>query len=343
MQDLKEDAFESLPTKSSILDLVDDYTLFCYYMEEDVVINKVILSPIREPGSDKADTLASFVIYQGRNGELRYYDYGKGGKGGDVFDFVGELFNIPILQNVLIKIDRDLELGLYYNNTAEQNPEQIAKRKFLEPKPRLVHDTVDIKDVISHKTFPIAGQEYWKQYWITLETLKEYNVTQVSTVITDRFNLSMKGLAFAYRIGEKFKIYQPGNTEHKFINNFPANYVEGYYQLYVRKPSKPVLFITKSLKDVMVLRELKQDAISPKAENILVPTNILEDLEKQYKHIILLFDDDPAGNKAIAKYKYRSIRVPLEEDVKDISDYIKKYGPTKTKQLLINLLSQNGT
>src|SRR6478735_11973827 len=95
------------PDKKAILDLVDDYTLFCYYLNDDVFVNQVILSPLRDPSKDQPDTLPSFVIYESRYNKLRFFDHGKGGKGGDIFDFVQELYGLNTFGEACIKICQD--------------------------------------------------------------------------------------------------------------------------------------------------------------------------------------------------------------------------------------------
>lgn len=327
----------------TILNLVDEYTLFCYYMEEDVLINQVILSPLRDPAKDKEDTAPSFVIYETTTGlfQLRFFDFGKGDKGGNIFDFVKELYGLKTIGEAVVKITKDFELGLF-SNTDTSN-----KKTFLESKPWSKKQRVQIKDVIPLSKFTSEGINYWKQYYITPEILEEYNVKQISSVVTDVGIISVKdSIAFSYRIGTKHKIYQPFNKELKFRNNYPSTYVEGYYQLVQRIQKSNILFITKSTKDIMVLRALGLDAVAPKAENILIPEFIQIELRKMYKHIVTLFDDDPAGQKGSSKYSYPRIWIPINShaigEVKDISDYIKVYGPEATKQLLFNLLT-NGS
>ena len=94
----------------------------------------------------------------------------------------------------------------------------------------------------------------------------------------------------------------------------------------------------------MVLRALGQDAIAPKAENILIPDFILTELSKHYKHIVMLLDADSAGVKGASKYPYPSIWLPIlkyneNNTLKDVADYVKVFGIDYTKTLLFNLLT----
>lgn len=328
------DLLESLiqrrfPSRSAIFELVDDYTLFCYYLEDVVGINQPIISPIRET---KEDTLPSFVIFPDKTtGELKFFDHGNG-ESGTVFDLIQRLFGYKTFEEICARISEDFGLGITEKGLVLVNP---TKQPFvkLERPPQ-----VGLKDVINHSSFSAKALQYWKDYYITPEILKEYNVNHCRSIILDNnIVAAVKGLAFSYRIGTKHKVYQPGDPDYKFRNNFPREYVEGYYQLMQREPS-PILFITKSLKDVMNYRVVNLDAIAPKAENQVIPAFILERLQQRYKYIFMVFDDDPAGRKGVTRYPFKPIWIPLEPGVKDTADYLKKYGPEKTKKLLKQLI-----
>lgn len=329
---LSSAAANYFPDKSGILDLVDDYTLFCYYLNDEVYINQVILSPLRDPDKDQPDSLPSFVIYESRYNKLKFYDHGKGGKGGDIFDFVQELYGLSSFKEACVKVCQDFGIGAY---TSESG---IARRAFL-PAGMKIKQKIEIKDVITFPEFTAEGLAYWQQYYITPAILKEYNVKQVRSLISSRTISTIPNLAFSYRIGTHFKIYQPYEPEYKFLNNYPSNYVEGLYQLSQRTSDNELLIITKSTKDVMVLRLLGFDAISPKGENILISAEILERLTAQFKKVIIFFDNDAAGMKGAAKYNFPKIWIDPATQIKDISDFIKAYGPQETYELMLHLLN----
>lgn len=320
------------PDRAEILNLVDDYTLFCYYLNEEVYVNQVILSPLRDPAKDQPDTQPSFVIYESRYNKLRYYDHGRGDKGGDIFDLVQELYGLTSYKQACIKICQDFGIGAYTTEVG------LARRQFLQPGVK-IKPKVEIKDVISFPAMTAEGEAYWKQYHLTPEILEEYNVKQVRSLISSRTISTIPNMAFSYRIGTYYKIYQPFEPDYKFLNNYPTNYVEGLYQLSQRKTADDLLIITKSTKDVMVLRLLGYDAIAPKGENILITKEILSSLEKRFKKIVLLFDNDAAGVKGAAKYSYPTIWMPGDSGAKDISDFIKIYGPQEAYELMLQLLN----
>jgi hypothetical protein len=329
MADLLENVFNQHPDKSSVLNLIDEYTLYCFYLDREVEINEITLSPIR---TKKVDEKPSFRIFYNRHGKLYWYDHGLGGKGGDIFDLVKILHSLDSFQDAILKINQDFELGM--------------KGKFVAGKPLetlkpVARDPANI-DAICHPDFSTEALQYWKAYNISREILAEYNVKHVRYILLDGLFKPADPLCFSYRIGQYLKIYQPYNKDHKFLNNYPSAYVEGLLQLTLRKDRKNnLLVITKSTKDVMCLRSIGIEAISPKAENTPIPRFLLEKLETEYKHIITFFDPDDAGERARARYPYLGLCLTPEPEVKDIADYMKKYGPEQTKLHLFQLICQH--
>lgn len=332
MADLLDDLInKAFPSRSSIFNLVDDYTLFCHYLGHEVVINQPMLSPLRV---SKADTLPSFAVFPGRNGELRYHDHGTG-EGGSVLDFIQTLYGYKTLEEVYARVSEDFGLDVAAG-TADP-----AKQIYLKPGD---YSRIGIKDVIPFDEFTVEGANYWHEYHLNAGILQEYNVDQVKWIILDNGKMIRPlKLAFSYRIGNKLKIYQPHELEMKFRNNYPRNYVEGYYQLVQRikkNQQSKILFITKSTKDVMCFRRMGLDAIAAKAENMVIPDFILDYLKTIYPFIFVVFDDDPAGRKGITRYPFPALWIPLEDAVKDTADYVKKYGPEKGKELIKQLVIQ---
>src|SRR5690606_21303742 len=100
------------------------------------------------------------------------------------------------------------------------------------------------------------------------------------------------------------------------------------------------LFITSSLKDVMVLNVLGEWAIAPHGEGILIPDKIIDYLFATWEEIIIFYDNDEAGvNYAKAHsnyYNIKSISIPYKE-YKDPSDFVQDYGIERGKDLIKEL------
>jgi hypothetical protein len=302
-------------SKEAIRNHVDDYTLFCHYMEHPPDINVPVSSPLR------ADTRPSFALYYNKNGYLRFQDHGSG-VGGDVFEFIRRLYGIGF-HDVLRQINKDFGLG--YNGVPSETKKIVRKEPVVQPRKKLE---------ITSREFSQKAIKWWESFCISPEILRQYNVSQVDWLHWDGEPVKASDMTFAYRIWKYYKIYRPFVKTAKFMSTYPRNYVEGLLQL---QYNTELLIITKSLKDVMVLRTLGYEAVSPKSESTAITQDIRDYLNKRYRRIVLLFDDDEGGHLGAEKYpEYEKLYI--QEDEKDISDFIRKYGVDRAGQLMLKLL-----
>jgi hypothetical protein len=106
--------------------------------------------------------------------------------------------------------------------------------------------------------------------------------------------------------------------------------VPGFLQL---QYNAPLLIITKSMKDVMVLRSLGYEAISPRGENIMLPPECIEYMKRKYRKILVLFDND--GKHKGDEYEFDKVFVPkLWPNDKDVSDFCYNHGAYETSDML---------
>ena len=130
---------------------------------------------------------------------------------------------------------------------------------------------------------------------------------------------------YAYKVYNNFKIYRPLADKYtKWRNNLTDYDIQGYEQL----PQKgDILFITKSMKDVMCLHEMGYPAVSPSSESTFLPKDVLEQLKTRFKRIIILFDRDVAGVKRSRKLSretgLEAMFINKKFKAKDISDAVK--------------------
>ena len=127
----------------------------------------------------------------------------------------------------------------------------------------------------------------------------------------------------------------------RFMGNCGANDLFGYDNL---PDTGDLLIITKSLKDVMVLHELGIPSIAVQAESMVFGDSIFKELSSRFRRIITLFDFDHAGirltnifrklystgHRFLTDGRFRSI----DYGAKDISDYIRRWGPQYTLSLI---------
>ena len=313
---------ENLLNRSSILSQLDEFTVYCYYIEGKlgpihIQVGDNLRSPLRDD-----DTNPSLRLYYGNTDILYFTDYGnktKEGKvlTGDVITFVQHLFNLT-QKEALRRISVDF--GLREGVESSIIP---LKKKIIKSKKELG---------IKIKSFTQEELAFWATFHITPITLKRYNVFSVDWILWDSIPIRPKQMAFAYRIGKYWKLYTPADVNHKFVTYYPNHYVEGLMQL---RYQTDLLIITKSTKDVMVLAELDYEAISPLSESTKISDKILLQLEAKYPNIVTFFDNDGKHNAEL--YPYSAIELPIDTQ-KDISDFAKAYGLLEAKNILQQIL-----
>ena len=85
-----------------ILKRVSELDIFRFYIGQDILLNRTMLSPLR------GENRASFNLYQTRKGRIRFKDFA--GEEGSVFDFIMLLFNCDY-ETALKKICVDMNLA----------------------------------------------------------------------------------------------------------------------------------------------------------------------------------------------------------------------------------------
>lgn len=331
MYDL-ENTVETDASLRNLLRLTTEYDIYSFYIGGQFSIGKVMKSPLRK------DIHPSFGIFKSSiSGNLLWKDQATG-KTGNIIHFVAELFNISYedaFHKILIEYEDD-KIG----PTKEGEKIQQSYKK--------------MKTIISiqKKNFTEIDEVYWEQYFITREILKKYDVSPIHTfwvndTISNIFYTKEQPL-YAYRVFDKYQIYSPyGSKKNKFRTSCTTYDMYGLEQL---PQYGNLLIITKSNKDMMVLDRLGYDAIAPTGESTPIPIDIMQSLRERFKRIVVLYDNDESGIKGAKKLSSTNhleyICIPIEYytkfKIKDISDFIKAYKITKTKQLLKDLLNEKG-
>lgn len=208
--------------------------------------------------------------------------------------------------------------------------------------PKLVKIKSNIQVVV--RPFNMLDYYYWNQYHISLATLQFFNVKACKNVYLVKgdkhyvFNHKNDNPLYSYKFfknnSEYLKIYSPYSItkEGKWLSNVGADCLQGYDQL---PELGDILFITKSLKDVMTFYELGYLAVGLQAETNKLSKKSYNELVKRFKRVILVLDNDDQGYTStgdfLLEYDVEFFFIP---DEKDISDYIKKYGYKKAFNLI---------
>lgn len=310
-------------TLDYILSKVTEYDIYAHYLGQ-FKVGAIYNSPFRK------DKNPSFGIYYSkRTGQLLFKDHGNG-ECGNVVKFVSLLKGITNYNDILSDIVDQLK---------------ITPDTKLDSSKQYIPSSETVIGIV-RQNFTSVDTNYWSQFHISLPTLKKYDVSSIKYYLC---NGIVKGIykndnpMYAYKVYNNFKIYRPlGDKYTKWRNNLTEYDIQGFKQL----PKKgDILFITKSLKDVMCLYEMGIPAISPSSESTFIPDDILEDLKKRFKRIIILFDRDVAGVKYSRKV---SLKTGLEAmfmhkkfEAKDISDAVKQNGFETIKEWLQNEIKRN--
>lgn len=271
---------------------------------------------------NKNERTPSMFIYF-NNGTYKYKDFSSG-NGGSAIDFVMKITNLTYTETCKHIINS-------YNNYILCNDYEYNVKELKKV------NKYKIKDYEIRK-WNNFDKEYWTKYNINSKLLEEYNVKPLKQYTIHKQNgeeYNEITISDIYLYGyfkndgkDLYKIYQPANRDRKFFR--VAEYLQGSEQL----KGCDYLVITSSLKDIMALKSfnLSVDYIAPESENVMVKAEEMLKFFNKYKKVLILFDNDDAGIKAMRKYKeiYKDILIiilPLLS--KDPSDSIKDFGIKK--------------
>lgn len=234
-----------------------------------------------------------------------------------VRDFAHRFYGVSEVQNIYLK-----------SLIEEVEQEQRRQKKIQITKQLWTHEQV----------------QYWKAYGITSSFLADYQVYSAKYVFLEdklHYTHSKSDFAIAYYFGEgRYKIYYPlrAKGRNRFMGNSTA--IQGYNQL---REKGDLLVITKSLKDVIILRMFDIDAIALQSEQHHFEERAYKHLSERFKKMVVLYDNDDAGRsgakRIYEKYNIPSIEIPEDyTDCKDISDVAKNYSLDDAYECMENLL-----
>lgn len=292
-----------------------------YYLNTTIT-KSLIRNPFRE---DKKPTCG---FYYNSNGVLKLHDFATEDFYSAI-DIVKKLFGLNYYKAIdKIIADRD-KFG-----DVEPNVQVREEIEWIAGDPNFLH--------------------YFNRYHvINTDVLIKYKVFSAKTILTNSYILAKGHKAnplFVFVENERIKWYKPLSKDpaKKWGGTTNSKTLFGYSQL----PRKgKLLFITSSLKDVMVLRGLGYSAIALNGEGYgsNVETSSGKELkkkiallEKRFDHIIFYMNNDEPGikfNMQLARtYRKHYIQNPIRSP-KDVSDYIEHYNVRRTKQMLQKQIS----
>lgn len=312
----KEKAKLSDITLDWILSRVTEYDIYAHYLGQ-FKVGMIYNSPFRK---DKNPSFG--IFYSKRTKQLLFKDHGTGDCG-NVIKFVSLYTGITNYNDILLDIVDKLKIA--------SDTKLVSSKQYIA-------STETVIGVV-RQDFTAEDINYWSQFNICIDTLKKFNVNSIKYYLC---NGIVKGIykkenpMYAYKVYNNFKIYRPLADKYtKWRNNLGQYDIQGFKQL---PKTDNLLIITKSLKDVMCLYEMGISAISPASESTFIPDDVLDNLKKRFKHILICFDRDTAGIKYLRKISLKTGLKPLlvhkKWKAKDISDAIKLNGFENIKNWL---------
>lgn len=322
--------------KETILNAISQEEIFKRYCPNFKKINVKFSSEVRD------DPKPSCVIAP-YNGVLWYKDFGDSNfKAMDCFSYISYKYNISYYKALR------LVAGDFFIDT------EVLKNPKLNRNNSTNYTKVETSYEFKIRKYSIIDKEYWgDKYGFTPETLKHFNIFPVKSITIKKsdkqpFTITPKR-GYVYIISKKYGIYKflilDDNYPLKWFGNSGITSKDGhvFYEGYEQLPNKgDLLIITKSLKDAGVLYTLGYISFSPNSESVILDDDIVSDLKNRFNRIILFYDNDSPGIKGSTKnskhHKLEQIFIPIEYNIKDISDFREKYGELKSKELMIDLI-----
>ena len=250
-------------TLDKILNILDPYDIYTFYIGKEVKLNKPINSPLRE------DKNPSWTLFKARSGDLLYKDFATG-ESGNIVTFISTLLNLKY-HKALERIWSDMMTGEKLKNGHVPRIDRVSR-------PETV---ISIK----RKYFTKTDDEYWGSYGLDRDILKHFNVYPIETFWTNEIQSPLTYFKdcpiYAYKMFSKFKIYRPFSKykKDKWRNNCGSYDLQGLEQL---PETGKLLIITKSLKDVMVLYKHGYTSVAPQSENATIPKQLMDNLKKTF-------------------------------------------------------------
>ena len=300
-----------LLTKEYILERVSQEEIFETFSGLKVKPGIMYCSPFRKDNYPTAE-------FRITNGKIRFVDY-SGDFYGDCFDAVQRIYGVDFYKALDIIA---VKFGLI----------QITDIP-VERKPKVYVKENDFKQLsqieIMVREWAKEDLDYWSKFEINLKTLNFFKVFPCKYVFVNGkvvYSYTKSNPGYAYRFGEKlYKVYFPLRKDRRFINNSTS--IQGLNQL----PKKgKLLVITKSMKDVMVLRRFGIYAIAFQTETIIPSEEDLQPFLSNWDKVVSLYDFDLAGVKSANKmrklYGIQPFFLTKKYKAKDPAEYVENHG-----------------
>jgi hypothetical protein len=288
---------------------LNEEVVYKHYLGYRPELNTKYFSPFTE------ENTPSFCFYNSNN-RLKFKCFSTG-IGGGCFDLISVMHNVSV-REAMAKAFDDIYNNVRYNklDIVRRDITRVSKSSVIE---------------IITKEFSKEELDYWLSYGIEESDLKAFDVKSCKEVwINDKVWYRNKSdMCFRYMINGRYKVYRPNADKgDKWRSSTTIKDIQGFRFL----PEKDdLLVITKSYKDIMVLRKhLDISSIALGSESANISQEMLDYFKTRFKKVILFYDNDDAGIKQAKKHSEKlnipCIWIPKEYQSKDPSDLYRDEG-----------------
>lgn len=356
--EISNDGVDFELTINNILKRVSEIILWRHYIGSNFKIKKIFSAPYR------TDNKNSFLLSYDSRGRLMFKDFGRPGMYGDIFNYLQIVYNISFIES-LEKVNEDFNLGLINKTNKivlkdklkkikkEVDKEEIEKLLKFEKKFKETENQILIQAVT--RKWEEEDLKYWRKFGISKETLDKYFVYPANKVFKNKhliyiYNSKNPCYIYYFPNSKHVKCYLPFNPDKskRFFGNVNnLQDIQGYYQCNIKDGDKEnkLLILTKSMKDVMLLREFGFDAVALHGENHRFEDDFIRHIKKYYGKIVSLYDRDKAGilgaKRLWKEHNIKAFFIHKKWHCKDISDMYMTYERDIVKDFLVNLKNRS--
>lgn len=356
--DISLNSAETDLTVANILKRVPEIVIWRYYIGTSFRLEKSFNAPYR------VDNDASFGIREDTRGRLMFKDFGRPGMYGDIFNYLQKVYNITFIES-LEMVNEDFNLGLKNKTNvivvkkSDRNLQKVSDKEVKQ----LLEEQKRIKETQNQILFQAVTRKweekdllYWSNFGITQKTLERYHVYPALKVFKNKqltyiHNPDNPCYVYFFPKSKHVKFYLPFSPDRsrRFFGNVNnLEDIQGYYQCDVKREDNDgnkLLILTKSMKDVMLLREFGYDAMALHGENHRFEDDFIRHIKKYYSKIVSLYDRDRAGilgaKRLWKEHKIKAFFIHKRWYCKDISDMFMTYGNDIVEDFLVSLIKKS--
>jgi hypothetical protein len=304
-------------TKTNILKRATPFEIVSHYIPW-FVPGKSIKSPFID------EKRASFWSTVDEYGKIYFKDFGRG-YSGDCFELV-MLLRSCMFREALDHINNDLKLGL--GASGEHHSDTTWQLKMMEREKKVASATPKMSIKYNERTILTHDYHFWSSYGMLPFYRKLFGIVPIDGFwIEGAYNKADK-FAYAWHTENGVKIYQPFNDRgYKWRSNTNNESLQGEKYL---PPKGRLLLFQSSLKDIgCVVSRYKIGGVGPNGEHGRIPLEKLENYERRFDRIGVMYDNDSEGIKAATKLHeergYEMFILPhIAEGVVDPSDFVNR-------------------